>query len=293
MSQSKPVKLGVIGGSGFYQMEGVDIVKEHTIDTPFGSPSDAVIEAKKDGKTFYFLSRHGRGHRISPSEINYRANIYALKKFGVTHLISVSAAGIMRDSIKPGDLIVPDQIFDRTKGIRNSTFFDDGIVGHVEFADPFSDELRQWLIEAAISEKLTVHDGGTAICMEGPQFSTRAESNFYRQTLNPSVIGMTSVPEAKLAREAEMCYAMLALATDYDCWHESEEDVSVESVLQVLRDNSTRANNVVSQVIKSMPETSSHKDLFAAQFAVITSPDKIAPEVRKRLDLIIGHYLNR
>ncbi|MES2745915.1 MAG: S-methyl-5'-thioadenosine phosphorylase, partial [Bdellovibrionota bacterium] len=222
MAVSLPVKLGIIGGSGIYQMPGVEFVAEHAIKTPFGEPSDKIIEGKLHGRTVYFLPRHGKGHRFTPSEVNYRANIYALKSLGVTHVLAVSAVGIMKEHIRPGDMVIPDQIFDRTKGKRAETFFGEGIVGHFEFADPFDLDMCKWIEKAAKSVTDRVHFGGSYVCMEGPAFSTRAESRHYRETLRPAVIGMTAIPEAKLAREAEMCYGMLALATDYDCWHEGE-----------------------------------------------------------------------
>ena len=293
MSKAYPVKLGVIGGSGVYQMDGVKVVREHTMTSPFGKPSDVIIEGKIDDRTVLFLPRHGKGHRHTPSEVNYRANIHALKELGVTHVLAVSACGIMREDIKPGDMVVPDQIFDRTKGVRASTFFGDGVVGHVSFADPFCDELRRVITQAARASQVPVHDGGTYVCMEGPQFSTRAESRFYRATLAPAVIGMTAIPEAKLAREAEMCYGMLALATDYDCWHETEEDVSVEAVMAVLKANADTANRIVKAVVKALPATSVCDCLDAAKNAIMTQPGLIPPETMKKLSVLYGRYLDR
>ncbi len=293
MKKSYPVKLGVIGGSGIYQMDGVKLVGEHVMTTPFGKPSDVVIEGKVDDRTVFFLPRHGKGHRFTPSEVNYRANIHALKELGVTHVLAVSACGIMREDIRPGDMVVPDQVFDRTKGVRASSFFGDGVVGHVGFADPFCDELRKVIHASAKASMATVHDGGTYVCMEGPQFSTRAESNFYRKALAPAVIGMTALPEAKLAREAEMCYAMLALATDYDCWHETEADVSVDAVMAVLKANAALANTIVKAVVKSLPTTSTCECLDAAKMAIMTQADAIPAEARKRLAVLYGRYLDR
>jgi len=290
MRNNKSTVLGVIGGSGVYQIEGIDLIKEHTVDTPFGKPSDAVIEANLDGKTMFFLPRHGRGHRYLPTEVNYRANIHALKQFGVTHLLAVSAVGIMRESINPGDMIVPDQLFDRTKGIRPSTFFGDGVVGHIEFADPFSSEMRNLILESARKETSRVHDGGALIVMEGPQFSTRAESNFYRKTLDPSCIGMTALPEAKLAREAEMAYGLLAMATDYDCWNEHSDDVSVEAVVAVLKANASVASSIVKNLALSLPELSNDPSLFAAKHAVMTDPAVIPAEAKEKLALLYGEY---
>ncbi len=291
MAEGVSVKLGVIGGSGVYEMQGVDVVKEHAIETPFGDPSDTIVETSIEDRSVYFLPRHGRGHIHLPSEVPSRANIFALKTLGVTHVLAVSAVGIMQEQIAPGDMIVPDQIFDRTRGQRASTFFGNGIVGHVGFADPFCDELRQVVLEAGKEVAATVHEGGAYICMEGPQFSTRAESHFYRRTLNPTVIGMTALPEAKLAREAEMCYAMLAMGTDYDCWHEDEEDVTVEAVIAVLKQNAETANVIVKAAVGKLPETSGCACLDAARYAIITSPDRISDEVRERLAPLYGKYL--
>lgn len=292
-SDSKPTTLGVIGGSGIYKMDGVTIVKEHDLMTPFGKPSDPVIEAEIDGRTVYFLPRHGVGHRYLPSEVPYRANIHALKQLGVTHIMAVSACGIMKEEIHPGDMVVPDQIFDRTKGVRDSTFFGDGIAGHVTFADPFCDELRHVIYSAAKSNNARVHDGGAYVCMEGPQFSTRAESQQYRKTLAPAVIGMTALPEAKLAREAEMGYAMLSLATDYDCWHETEDDVSVEAVIAVLKTNSELAHAIVKTVALTLPKTLTCSCLSAAKYAIMTRPDLVPAATREKVKLLFGAYLTR
>jgi 5'-methylthioadenosine phosphorylase len=285
-------KLGVIGGSGIYQMDGAKVVGEHDLDTPFGKPSDPVIETDINGRRVFFIPRHGKGHRLTPSEVNYRANIYALKKLGVTHVLAVSAVGIMKESIRPGDMVVPDQIFDRTKGVRASTFFGEGCVGHLSFADPFCGELRSVIANSAKASAARVHDGGSYVCMEGPQFSTRAESHFYRKTLEPAVIGMTGLPEAKLAREAELCYAMLALATDYDCWHETEEDVSVEAVLAVLKANSELANRIVKKVSDSLATTSTCPCLHAAEMAIMTRHDLIPGKTKENLSLLYGKYFN-
>lgn len=287
---AKKVVLGVIGGSGVYKMDGVEFTHEHNLATPFGDPSDAVMEAQIGGRTVFFLPRHGRGHRYTPTEVNYRANIHALKQLGVTHVLAVSAVGIMKETIKPGDMVVPDQLFDRTRGNRANTFFGDGIVGHVMFGDPFCPEMRSIITNAAQQENATVHSGGTYVCMEGPAFSTRAESNYYRKTLAPAVIGMTAIPEAKLAREAEMCYGMLALATDYDCWHETEEDVSVEAVIAVVKANATLANNIIKRVVSLAPETSTSELLSAAKHAVMTDRSKIPENTKQRVKTLWGHY---
>ena len=284
------VVLGVIGGSGVYHMAGVEVLAEHRLATPFGDPSDAVVETCIDDHPVYFLPRHARGHILLPSEVPYRANVYAMKQMGVTHLLAVSAVGIMQEYIQPGDMVVPDQLFDRTKGVRATTFFGEGVAGHVGFADPFCDELRGEVMAAAEACKVTVHKGGTYVCMEGPQFSTRAESHFYRREVDATVIGMTALPEAKLAREAEMCYALLAMGTDYDCWHEAEEDVTVEAVVAVLKANAENANQIVRTLAAQLPETSDCDCLSAAQFTTITALDAISDDAKERLNLLYGKY---
>jgi 5'-methylthioadenosine phosphorylase len=273
-------------------MDGVTFKAEHHLSTPFGEPSDAILEAAIGDRPVFFLPRHGRGHRYTPTEVNYRANIHALKQLGVTHVLAVSAVGIMKESIRPGDMVVPDQLFDRTRGGRPNTFFGEGIVGHVMFGDPFCPEMRAIITAAAKHEKATVHGGGTYVCMEGPAFSTRAESQYYRKTLAPAVIGMTAIPEAKLAREAEMSYGMLALATDYDCWNETEEDVSVDAVLAVVKANATLANNIIKRVAASMPLTSKADALFAAKFAIMTDRAKIPENTRLKVKELWGAYLD-
>ena len=290
---SKDAILGVIGGSGVYRMDGVEVVGEEALETPFGSPSDAIVEARIGERPVFFLPRHGRGHRLLPSEVNSRGNIHALKQLQVTHVLAVSAVGIMQGHIHPGEMVVPDQIFDRTKGVRPSTFFGDGIVGHLAFADPFCEQLRQIVLQGVAEQGVRVHDGGTYLCMEGPQFSTRAESHFYRRETGAAIIGMTALPEAKLAREAEMCYAMLALGTDYDCWHEEEEDVSIEAVLEILRANVEAANGIVQKVAGLMPAISHCDCLQAAKNAIITAPEMISDEVKERLGVLYGQYFER
>ena len=285
--------LGVLGGSGIYEMEGVEVVNTHHISTPFGAPSDPVTEVSLDGRSAFFLPRHGKGHRYLPSEVNYRANVYALKSLGVSHVLAVSAVGIMEEDIHPGDMVIPDQMFDRTKGLRPSTFFGEGVVGHIEFADPFAPEMLEAIYAAARKKTEHVHRGGAYVCIEGPQFSTRAESKHYRDTLNPSVIGMTGLPEAKLVREAEMCYGMLALATDYDCWKENTEDVSVEAVLAILKANSELAKSIVKELIISLPETSDSPIFSAAKYSIITDPATIPPETKEKLGLLYGKYLGQ
>ena len=287
---SQPTQLGVIGGSGVYNIKGVTVTREHDLNTPFGKPSDPVIEADVAGKKVFFVPRHGKGHRLLPTEVNYRANIFALKSLGVTHVVSVSAVGIMQEHIKPGDMIVPDQIYDRTKGIRPSTFFGEGLVGHVAFADPFCEEMRAVIINAAKSCTDNVHVGGAIVVMEGPQFSTRAESLHYRKTLSPACIGMTALPEAKLAREAEISYALLATATDYDCWKEDEEDVSVEAVVAVVKGNAELASSIVQKISDVLPEVSNAASLSAAQYCIMTAPEAIPTQTKEKLATLYGKY---
>ncbi len=293
VEEKKAVTLGVIGGSGIYEMKGVQEVAEHDLETPFGQPSDKVVETVIGERVVMFLPRHGRGHRLLPSEVNARANIHAFKQLGVTHVLAVSVVGSMQEYIRPGDMVVPNQIFDRTRGGRPSTFFGRGIVGHLSFADPFCQELRLVVTEAAEKTEGRVHDGGTYVCMEGPQFSTRAESQFYRQAVNATVIGMTALPEAKLAREAEMCYAMLAMSTDYDCWHEAEEDVSIGTVLEVLKSNARMANEVIREVSGILPLESDCECLRAARDAIITAEEFITDEIKERLDILYGPYFTQ
>ena len=285
-----PVCLGVIGGSGVYQMEGAEFVKHHDLMTPFGLPSAPIVEAKVADRTLFFIPRHGLGHRFLPSEVPYRANIFALKMLGVTHVLAVSAVGIMQDSIKPGDMVIPDQIFDRTNGQRAASFFGNGVVGHVGFADPFCEEMRTVAIDATMSCGARLYKGGTYVAMEGPLFSTRAESHFYRNTLSPSVIGMTAIPEAKLAREAELSYGLLATATDYDCWHATEEDVSVEAVLKVLKENGQMVQKIVKKVAEILPKTSGAPSLSAARFAIMTSKETIPAKIKDDLRPLYGKY---
>jgi 5'-methylthioadenosine phosphorylase len=280
--------LGVIGGSGLYDMEDLEGVEEVNVSTPFGPPSDAIVRGRFKGTdtTALMLPRHGRGHRHSPSTINYRANICALKMLGATHVLSVSAVGSMKEEIAPGDLVVVDQFIDLTKR-RASTFFDEGIVGHVPFADPVCPIMAAAVYEAAQKTGARVHKGGTYVCIEGPQFSTRAESLVYR-SWGVSVIGMTNMPEAKLAREAELPFATLALSTDYDCWHETEEAVSVEAVLAVLKRNIGLAKAVARRVAENMPDVSESPARRALANAVMTAPSVISEEARARLSWLLG-----
>lgn len=282
-------KIGVIGGSGLYAMSRLENVQEVQVETPFGAPSDAYITGTLQGRDMVFLPRHGRGHRIAPSALNFRANIYGLKQLGVEWVLSISAVGSMREDIHPGDLVLPDQFFDRTRS-RVSTFFDRDVVVHVAFADPVCSVLARALHEAATQTSATVHVGGTYLCIEGPQFSTRAESNIYRQW-GVDVIGMTNLPEARLAREAELCYATLALATDYDCWHESASDVDIEAILALLHRNVELAQEVIERMVPQVPPTRSCPCSTALQQAIITSPEMIPDTAKERLGLLIGPYL--
>ena len=285
--------LAVIGGSGLYEIEGLTGVTEERIDTPFGPPSDAIVRGTLGETTLLFLPRHGRGHRVAPHAINYRANICALKMAGATHLVSVSAVGSMKETIAPGDLVIADQFIDLTKR-RISTFFDEEVAAHVAFADPVCADLWGALGDAAERAMATtagkpgrrVHRGGTYVCMEGPQFSTRAESRLYR-SWGVDVIGMTAMPEAKLAREAELPYAVLALATDYDCWHDTAEAVTVEAVVATLTANVALARRTIIEVSAKLPDPRTSRATGALKHAIMTSPDKISPAARKKLEWLV------
>lgn len=289
--QGKAVKadIGIIGGSGLYDIEGLRTVKELAVRTPFGAPSDKVVLGELDGIRIAFLSRHGRGHRLNPSEINYRANIYALKSLGVSRVISVSAVGSMKESIKPGDVVLPDQFIDLTK-TRVSTFFEGGIVAHVAFGDPVCSSLGTALSVAARTAGATVHEGGVYLCIEGPQFSTKGESRLYRQW-GASVIGMTNLPEAKLAREAELCYSTVALVTDYDCWHETEEAVTVEGILTTLRQNVTLAKRFLRTALRAVVEVKECRCQRALQDAIITASDRMPAPLRRKLALLMDRVV--
>jgi 5'-methylthioadenosine phosphorylase len=282
--------IGVIGGSGLYEMEGMTDIRSVTIETPFGKPSDDYVTGVLDGVRMVFLPRHGRGHRLLPSEVNYRANIWGMKKLGVERIISVSAVGSMKEEIVPGHIVIPDQFIDRTKGIRKDTFFGEGIAGHVQFADPVCTDLSGWLHEAAVEAGATVHKGGTYVCMEGPAFSTRAESFMYR-SFGVSIIGMTNLTEAKLAREAEICYGTIALSTDYDCWHETHDDVSIEAILAIIRNNVTMAKNIIRHAIHKIGDGRPCPCATALQYAVITDRSMIPEATWEKLELIAGKYL--
>ena len=281
--------LGVIGGSGLYEMEGLRKVRRVKVRTPFGEPSDSLVVGELEGRTLAFLPRHGRGHRIPPHRINFRANIYALKKIGARWILSISAVGSMREKIRPGDIVVVDQFYDHTRQ-RTNTFFSDGIVGHIPFADPVCPGLAGVAWKAARKAARRVHRGGTYLCMEGPAFSTRAESRIFRKW-GVDVIGMTNMPEAKLAREAELCYATLALATDYDCWHESEEDVSIEAILDLLRRNVETSKRIVREAAHLLPGKEGCGCGESLKHALITDRKRIPSSSRKALSLLIGKYL--
>ncbi|MBI2083870.1 MAG: S-methyl-5'-thioadenosine phosphorylase [Deltaproteobacteria bacterium] len=281
--------IGIIGGSGLYEMEGLKVLEEKRLETPFGAPSDAYIMGVLEGKKVVFLPRHGRGHRVSPSELNFRANIWGLKKLGCEWIIGVSAVGSLKEKIRPGDMVIIDQFVDRTKG-RASTFFTDGVVAHVTFADPLCPALRKQLIDSGKKVGATVHEGGAYLCMEGPQFSTRAESNLYREW-GMDVIGMTNLQEAKLAREAEICYATIALSTDYDCWHEHHEDVTIEAVLDVLKKNVETAKRMIRETVVQLPESRTCPCESAMKNAILTDRKLIPEKTRERLKVIAGKYL--
>jgi 5'-methylthioadenosine phosphorylase len=281
--------LGVIGGSGLYALDGMEVVGERRVHTPFGDPSDALLEGRIGDTTVFFLPRHGRGHRFSPSEINYRANIWALKSVDVTDVVSVSAVGSMRDDVRPGDMVIVDQFVDRTVS-RPRTFFEQGVVAHVAFGDPVSPRVTAALRRACEKLGIRHHVGGAYVCIEGPQFSTRAESLLHRQWPGVAVVGMTNLPEARLAREAELSYATLALATDYDCWHDSHDAVTVDQVIAVLHANVEHARQIVRAVALD-PPGGPCPARNALQNAIMTAPAAMPPEARKRLALFLDRYL--
>jgi 5'-methylthioadenosine phosphorylase len=282
-------EIGIIGGSGLYAMEGLSEISEVRVDTPFGDPSEAIVLGTLEGRRVAFLARHGKGHRILPSELNFRANVYAMKKLGVTSILSVSAVGSLKEEHKPTDFVIPDQFIDRTFA-RNSTFFGEGIVGHVAFGDPVCPIVGEVFAKACDEVGVTVKRGGTYVCMEGPQFSTRAESNLYR-TWGADVIGMTNLQEAKLAREAEISYATLAMVTDYDCWFEGHDAVTVEQVIAVMHQNSGNAQKVVKAAVRLMPrDLSSSPAQTAAKFAIMTDRAVIPAATKAKLELLYGKY---
>jgi 5'-methylthioadenosine phosphorylase len=282
-------EIGIIGGSGLYEMPGLEEKSEVSVDTPFGSPSDVYVLGRLQGKRVAFLARHGRGHRTLPAELNFRANIYGFKKLGVRRILSASAVGSLKLEHKPMDFVLPDQFVDRTRQ-RVSTFFGDGIVAHISFADPICSQLTQQVEAGAANIDLPVKRGGTYVCMEGPAFSTRAESKLYR-SWGMDLIGMTNLQEAKLAREAEICYVTIALVTDYDCWHEEEEAVSVETLIEYLNKNSRNAQRLIREVVKGLPQEFDCSCQHALQNAILTDPGVIPQKTREKLQLIIGKYV--
>ncbi|MFH1760268.1 MAG: S-methyl-5'-thioadenosine phosphorylase [bacterium] len=282
------IKIAIIGGSGIYDIEGVEDVTTLDIDTPFGKPSDKIIRGTLAGVRFAFLPRHGRGHKISPSELNFRANIYALKSIGVEQILSISAVGSLKQELKPRDFVVPDQLFDYTKG-RPCTFFSEGIVAHVGIADPFCPDLSRIAYDTIKDLGITVHKGGTYVCIEGPQFSTKAESNAYRK-IGFSIIGMTAMPEAKLAREAEICYTTIALVTDYDVWKEDEE-VTLEKVLANLSANTENAKKFIKSILPKLDRGLKCNCQTALATAIVTSPDAMPAKTKQKLNLLIKKYI--
>jgi 5'-methylthioadenosine phosphorylase len=287
------LKIGIIGGSGLYQMSALTNVREVSVDTPFGNPSDDLIVGDLAGSSVAFLARHGRNHHLTPSEVPYRANIHAMKQIGVEYLISASAVGSLQAEVKPLDLVLPDQFIDRTKS-RVSTFFGEGIVGHIAFGDPICHQLAAVLadsIESLNLPSISLHKSGTYICMEGPAFSTKAESNMYRQ-LGGTIIGMTNLPEAKLAREAEIAYATLALATDYDCWHPDHDSVSVEMIIANLHKNAENAQRVIQETVRRIGANLFVSEAHSAlKYAIITPLDKVPDSTKQKLELLLKKYL--
>jgi 5'-methylthioadenosine phosphorylase len=282
-------EIGIIGGSGLYNMDGLTDLREEKVETPFGDPSEVFLLGKLEGRDVAFLARHGKGHRILPSELNFKANIYAMKSLGVTSILSVSAVGSLKEEHKPTDFVIPDQFIDRTFD-RSATFFGNGVVGHVGFGDPVCPIVSKAFADACAEVGVVGKLGGTYICMEGPQFSTKAESRLYR-SWGADVIGMTNLQEAKLAREAEISYATLAMVTDYDCWFEGHDAVTVDQVIAVMHQNSGNAQKVVKAAVRLMPsDLSSSPAQSAAKFAIMTDKASIPAETKKKLDLLYGKY---
>jgi len=282
-------EIGIIGGSGLYEMEGFTDTENVAVPTPFGEPSDEYIVGQLEGRKVAFLPRHGRGHRISPHELNFRANIYGFKKLGVKWMIAVSAVGSLKEELRPTHVVIPDQFYDRSK-LRKDTFFGDGVVAHISFGDPVCKNLSALLAQAAEDAGAVVHKRGTYVNIEGPAFSTRAESNIYRQ-LGFDVVGMTNLTDAKLAREAEMCYGTLAMVTDYDCWKQDAEEVSVETIVRVLQENARMAQKIIKAAIREIPVQQDCACARAIEKAIITQRDLIPEEATERLEAIIGKYV--
>lgn len=282
--------IGIIGGSGLYSMNGLTKTREVQVETPFGEPSDTIVVGTLEGKRVAFLARHGRGHRILPSEINFRANVYAMKLLGVERIISVSAVGSLMEELRPGEFLVPDQFVDRTKN-RVSTFFGEGLVAHVGFDKPTCGQVSGVLADASVHCGVMVHRRGTYVCIEGPQFSTLAEANLHRQ-LRFEVIGMTNVTEAKLAREAEICYATIAMITDFDCWHPEHESVTASQIIATLVQNAENAQRVLREAVRAMPEERSCKCGAALKHALVTDMKLVPKATKKKLEAIIGKYIS-
>jgi 5'-methylthioadenosine phosphorylase len=283
------MKIGIIGGSGLYALDGIENVQETRLTTPFGEPSSPFVTGRLSGRDVVFLSRHGDAHRLLPTEIPFRANIWGLKKLGVTHVLSVSAVGSLKEEIAPGDIVFPDQFIDRTFQ-RDSTFFGKGIVAHVQFGDPVCAEVLEALSSSAKAVGARYHRGGTYVCMEGPAFSTRAESNLYR-SWGGAVIGMTNLQEAKLAREAELCFGTIALSTDYDCWHAHKAEVSVDAVLKVMRENIDTSKRILARAVAAVPAKRRCACGDALRFAILTPLDRVPGSVKRDLEPVIGRYL--
>ncbi len=284
-------KIAVIGGSGLYDIEGMTDVEEVDIKTPFGKPSDTIVVGKLEGVGVAFLPRHGRGHRLLPTEVPYRANIYALKSLGVVRIIAINSVGSLKEAFKPGDLLIPDQLIDRTKS-RVNTFFGEGVVAHIPFADPFCPVMAEVVYRSAQAAGATVHRGGTYVVMEGPAFSTRAESRLYR-SWGADLIGMTALPEAKLAREAEICYAVIGCATDYDSWWQPGEPVTIDSILSTQRQNVDIAKKIIRLAVSRIPEKRECECASALAMAIVTAPEAIPAEQKQKLDLLISKYIKK
>ncbi|HTJ31047.1 MAG TPA: S-methyl-5'-thioadenosine phosphorylase [Acidobacteriaceae bacterium] len=282
-------EIGIIGGSGLYSMPGLTEIHEEKVETPYGDPSDSFVLGTLEGRKVAFLARHGRGHKLLPSELNFRANIYAMKALGVERILSVSAVGSLKEEHKPTDFVIPDQFIDRTF-LRTSTFFGDGIVGHVAFGDPVCAVVGKAAADACASLGVTGKRGGTYVCMEGPQFSTKAESNLYR-SWGADVVGMTNLQEAKLAREAEICYATVAMVTDYDCWHPGHDSVTVDQIVAVLHQNAENAAKMVRAAVALLPKERTCACADAAKYAILTQKDAIPPSAKERVKLLFGKYL--
>lgn len=284
-----PIEIGIVGGSGLYDLEGLSSVEEVNLETPFGPPSDAYVTGILDGRRVAFLPRHGRGHRFTPTEVNYRANIFGFKQLGVSQLLAVTAVGSLRERIHPGDILVPDQLIDRTRQ-RESSFFGQGVVAHIPFADPFCPQLAQGLAAKAEENAAAVHRGGTLVCIEGPAFSTRAEAHLYRQW-GCDIVGMTTLQEAKLAREAEICYAAMAMVTDYDCWHATAETVTADAVATTMASNIDTAKRVLTDLIPGLRATPACPCQSALSGAIMSDPGTIPTDTHGRLEPLIGKYL--